>query len=384
MDTEFTDEQLAFQQSVRALARAELPAYATRAEERHGRDREVFTWAARHHLLGLNFPEEYGGAGADKVVSIIAAEELAYADAGLSGMLAGQSGVATEAIYRHGTDEQRKELLPRVFAGELVIGIAITEPDAGSNIAGTKTVATPDGDGYRLNGAKTFISYAGIADYIVVIARMPGTTGREGLTAFLVSTDQPGYQLAPPIRKLGQESSDTGEFVLVDAWAPQHAVIGEPGRAFTYVQETLTSGRIDYGARTVGVAQACFDEALSYAGNRAPFGRPILSYQATQFKLARMAMQIEAARALAYKAARAYDREPDSPATELYASICKLNSSEAARDVSWEALQIHGAYGYTAEFRISRLFRDARLFTLSEGTSEVQLMNIARLVGARA
>lgn len=377
MGAELSEEQIHLRETVRAAAARDLRPLASVAEADEEFPRQAFKWAADLGLLGINFPERYGGGGSTKLTSSVVIEELGYVNSGIAGALMSQSGVATEAILKHGTEEQRRRFLPATLAGEAVAAIAITEPDAGSDVASVRSTATRDGDGYRLNGAKMFCSNASLATYICVLARMRGTERHDGLTLFVVEVPADGLTIGPPVKKLGHRAADTGQFAMEDVRVPAAAIVGEPGKGMEYIAGSLASGRVDFAARSVGVARAAFDEAMRYARERHQFGRPIAAFQATKFKLARMAMMIEVGRAITHRAARAYD----TPDAVRLASMAKLHTAEAAQAVTWEALQIHGAYGYTREFHVEQLFRDARLFTLSEGTSEVQQLLIARSLG---
>lgn len=376
LDFSFSEDQLAFAETIRGAAERDLRPMADKAEETELCPMEVFPWAASLGILGLNFPPEYGGGGGDKVTSAMVVEALAYVNSGLAGTIMSQSGVATEALYQHGTEEQRQQYLPRTFAGELVAAISLTEPEAGSDLSSVATTATPDGDGYLLRGAKVFASNATIADYICVLARIAGSSGREGMTLFVLDTDNEGFIKGPHIKKLGHRSADTGQFTLDNAWVPASAIIGEIGLGLDYAKECLASGRIDFAARCIGVSRAAYDYARQYAQERKQFSKSINKFQVNKFKFARMATQLEAASTMTYKAASLYDQK--SPDAVQIASMAKLFTSEVAQMVTWESLQIHGAYGYTREYPIEQLFRDARLFTISEGTSEIQHIIIAK------
>ncbi|MGE0154330.1 MAG: acyl-CoA dehydrogenase family protein [Reyranellaceae bacterium] len=378
MDCSFTKEQLEIQDTIRRAAERDLAPLVKEAERTETCPLEVFKWAAAQGILGINFPTEYGGAGLDKVTSMLVIEELGRVNSGFAGSVMSQSGVATEAILRFGSEEQRRKYLPSTFKGEAIAGIAMTEPDTGSDISNLRTTAQPDGNGFRLNGAKIFASNATIASYMTIVARLPGTSGRNGISLFIVDTNNPGFKRASPIKKLGHRTQDTGQFTLEDAWVDSDCVIGELGKGLSYVQSVLTSGRLDYASRSNGVSQSAFEKAIKYAKERRTFGNPIAKYQAIRFKLARMAMDIEASRSLLLRAAWMYDQGMEM---EREASMAKLFSAEVAQRVTWESLQIHGAYGYTREFEIESLFRDARLFTISEGTSEMQQIMIARSLG---
>lgn len=375
MDLSYSAEQLQIREAVRRLAEGELRPLAQAAEANERPSREFFEWAGRHSLLGVNFPKEYGGQGLDKLTALIVVEELARINSGVAGSLMLQSGVTTEAILKHGTEAQKQRYLPATFRGKKIASIAITEPDTGSDIANLRTTAYPDGSGYRLRGSKVFASNATLADYLVVLARLPETTGRAGLTLFIVDGDNPGLKRGNPIKKLGHHSADTGQFALDDAHVDAEAIIGEVGQGLPYVQQSLTAGRLDFIARTIGVTQEAFDLAVRYAREREQFGRPVAKFQVIRFKLARMAMELAASRAMLHEAVWLYDT---GQPVEQAAAMAKLFTSEVAQRVTWESLQIHGAYGYTREFEIERLFRDARLFTIPEGTNEMLHILIAR------
>lgn len=375
MDLSLSAEQHQIRDAVRRLAERELRPMAAAAEAAEAPSRDYFAWAGRNGLLGINFPRECGGQGLDKLTAVLVVEELARVNSGIAGSLMLQSGVTTEAILRHGTQEQKERYLPATFRGEKIASLAITEPDTGSDIANLGTIAEPSGSGYRLRGAKVFCSNATLADYILVMARVPGTVGRSGLSLFIVDGDNPGLVRGKPIKKLGHRSADTGQFALDDAYVDASAIIGESGKGMKYVQQALTAGRLDFIARTIGVTQEAFEQARRYARERKQFGNPIAKLQAIRFKLARMAMELEACRGMLHKAAWLYDT---GESADQIVAMAKLFSAEVAQRVTWEALQIHGAYGYTREFEIERLFRDARLFSIPEGTNEILHVMIAR------
>src|ERR671928_1407038 len=327
-------------------------------------------------LFGLPFPEEYGGAGGDYFHLCIALEELARVDSSVAITLEAGVSLGAMPIYRFGTEEQKREWLPRLCAGEALGAFGLTEPDAGSDAGATRTTARLEDGHWVIDGSKIFITNAGtdITACVTITAR----TGDGEISNIVVENGAPGYTISPPMHKLGWRASDTRELSFEDCAVPEANLLGTRGRGFQQFLEILDGGRISVAAMGVGLAQGAYDLAYSYARERQQFGRPIAKFQAVQFRLADMATEIEAGRALVYKAAWLKDQGRDFG---LAAAQAKLYTGELSnRAVNW-ALQIHGGYGYMDEYPISRLYRDQKILEIGEGTNEVQRMVIARHLG---
>ncbi|HXF96834.1 MAG TPA: acyl-CoA dehydrogenase [Gemmatimonadales bacterium] len=347
-------------------------------------------------LLGIPWPEELGGAGMDYISYIIAIHELAKVDASHAITLSAHTTLGTSPIVDFGTEEQRRRFVPLLAAGKVLGGFGLTEPGAGSDAAGTRSVAVERGDHYVLNGSKIFITHAGVGEIFVVTARTdPHAPKTDGITAFIVTKDTvdleetrrvgighapdlpktPGVRAAKKEDKLGWRASDTRELVFQDAIVPRENVLGAPGNGFRQFLHTLDSGRIGLAALSLGIAEGALEECLGYTTQRKQFGRPIASFQGVHFALADMATEIEAAWHLVYHAAwlkqngLPYKRE---------AAMAKLYASELCMRVTTKAVQLHGGYGYTTEYPVERMMRDAKVCEIGEGTSEIQRIVIAR------
>lgn len=376
MEFGLTDEQRDIQRMTRDFADERLVSQAAQWDRDHGFPPEVLGELGELGLLGVCVSEEYGGAGADYLSFILVLEELSRADAGLGVTVAVNTSLGTIPILDFGTEEQKREWVPRLASGEVIGAYALTEPASGSDAASLSTSARKDGAGYRLNGAKQFITNAGFAGLFVVMARTgrPGS-GAGGITAFLVDAATDGLSLGREEEKLGLNSSSTRALTLEDVWVPEEARLGSEGEGFTVAMKTLDGGRIGIAAQAIGITQAAFEVATAYALERRQFGRPIAEFQAIRWKLADMDKDLEAARLLTYKAA--WLRMKGRPVTAAGARA-KLFASEMARRHTAEAVQILGGYGYTKEFPVERFYRDAKITEIYEGTSEVQRIVISR------
>jgi butyryl-CoA dehydrogenase len=377
IDFSLSDEQHMFQTAVRAFCDRELKPYAAEVDESGHLRREALAKMPDLGLLGLQVPEVYGGADFDSISVVIAMEEIARA--------CGSTGLSVEAhnelccapLVHWGTNAQKQRFLPRLTGGEVLGSIALTEPDAGSDLMGTRTRAVKDGDEWVINGSKAWITNASLAPVIVVLARTNPEAGTRGFSMILVETDRAGLEIAPPEKKMGTHASPAHGLTFSDVRVPLDNLLGDEGRGLYQTLATLDSGRIAVAALCVGLAQAAFDAAVSYAKARHTFGQRLADHEAIQFKLADMATAIEAARLLAYQAAWAKDQ--GQPYTKL-ASMAKLFASEMCEKVAFEALQIHGGYGYSREFPLERIYRDQRMMSIGEGTSEINRLVIARRV----
>lgn len=378
MNFEFTQEQQMLHKMIREFADEVV---APGADERDKTKRfpiEIMQQMADLNLLGLPFPEEYGGAGADTISFAIVVEELSRACASTGITYSAHISLGGAPIYLFGTEEQKRQYLPRLATGESLGAFGLTEPDAGSDAGGTRTTAVKDGDTWVLNGSKCFITNASYAKFLALTAVTDKDKGSHGITAFIVPTDAPGFSVIDNYEKLGLHSSNTTELVLDQVRVPDEQILGKRGEGLKQFLITLDGGRIGIGAMAVGIAQAAYDKALQYAKQRTAFGQSISKFQAIQFKLADMAMQIELARNMVYKAAWLKD---NGRRFTKEAAMAKLYASEIAMAATHQAIQIHGGYGYMREYQVERLFRDARLLEIGEGTSEILRMVIARQIG---
>jgi alkylation response protein AidB-like acyl-CoA dehydrogenase len=377
MEFELSPEQLEIRALARDFAEAEIEPHAAGWDREHTFPRELFGRLAALGLMGVCVPEELGGAGADFLSYVLVLEELSRGDAGIGVTVAVHTSAATLPIVNYGSDEQRAELVPPLARGERIGAFALTEAEAGSDAASLRTRAHPDGDGWRIGGAKQWITNGGEGGTIVLFAR-----SESGISCFAVDGDAEGLRVAREEEKLGLNSSSTVDLVLDDVYVPGERLIGEEGKGFHIAMATLDSGRIGIAAQAVGIAQAAYDVARAYALERRQFGRRIADFQAIQWKLADMATEIEAARLLVHRAARLRDTgEPHSEA----GAMAKLFASGVARRQTGEAIQVLGGYGYTKEFPVERYYRDAKITEIYEGTSEIQRLVIARsLLGLRS
>ncbi len=326
-------------------------------------------------LFGMLLPEEYGGSSMGQLGYAVALEEIASGDASCSTIMSVHTSVGAAPILTFGTPEQRKRFLPKMATGEWIGGFALTEPQAGSEASNLKTRATRDGDSYVINGAKQFITSAQTAKVIIVFAATDPSLGKKGITAFIVPTDTPGYVVSRLEDKLGLRASDTGQIIFDEMRIPADLRLGAEGEGYKIALANLEGGRIGIASQAVGIARAAFESAKVYAKDRSSFGKAILEHQAIAFSLADMKTQICAARQLVHHAA-ALKAAGRPCLTE--ASMAKLFASEMAEKVCSAALQIHGGYGYTTDYRVEQYYRDARICQIYEGTSEIQRMLIAR------
>ncbi len=329
-------------------------------------------------LLGITVPEEYGAAGVDAVSAAIGIEELGWGDGGTALNVAAHTGLGCAPIAMFGTEEQKKKYLPRAVSGEgKLIALALTEPGAGSDLQGIKTHAKLEGDEWVINGSKAWITNAGNADYVTTLARTDPAGGSHAMSMIIVPTDAPGLYVAPHEKKMGLGSSHAHGITYENVRVPGENLLGEQGHGLQQTLQTLDGGRISIGAISVGIAQAAFEEAVRYAKERQSFGTAISQHQALQWMLADAGTEIHAARLMIYHAA--WLKEEGKPFTKEGA-MAKLFATQMAERVAYHAIQIHGAYGYSREYPVERLYRDARAMTIGEGTSEVQRMVVARKV----
>ncbi|MEF8840915.1 MAG: acyl-CoA dehydrogenase family protein [Haloarculaceae archaeon] len=370
---DLTPEQEAVRETVRSFAVEEIRPVAREADREESFPEDVWDDLGRMDLLSLTVPEEYGGYDADGLTYAIVNEELAYGTLAVATAASVQS-LVTSCIAEFGSEAQREEWLPAMATGRPVGAFCLSEPEAGSNPAGMSTAARPDGDEYVLNGTKQWITNGERADVCIVFAKTdPGDPNT--ITQFLVPKDLPGVEVGKKERKLGLRASDTTTLTFDDVRIPEANRLTEVGRGLSAALEVLTGGRVAIAAQAVGVAQSALDEAVSYAEDREQFDRPISEFQTIRHKLADMGTRTQAGRLLTYDAARGLDE--GRPPTQA-ASMAKLFASEAAMDVTNEAIQIHGGYGYTTDFPVERMYRDAKITQIYEGTTEIQKKIIAR------
>jgi alkylation response protein AidB-like acyl-CoA dehydrogenase len=374
MDFSLTPEQGAIQALAREVAEAEIAPHAAAWDRDHTFPRELFTKLGELGLMGVCVPEELGGAGADFLSYILVLEELSRADAGVGVTVAVHTSAATLPIVAFGTEEQRQRFVPELAAGRVLGAFALTEAGSGSDAGALRSAATPDGDGWRLSGAKQWITNGSHAGTFLVFARTdPSLDGARGVSAFLLDGDD--IEVTREEEKLGLNSSSTANITFEGAFVGRDRLLHEENRGFTVAMATLDGGRIGIAAQAVGIAQAAYDAARAYALERHQFGTRIADFQAIQFKLADMATEIAAARLLTYRAA--WLKQHGLPHTTEGAQA-KLFASSVARRQTGEAIQVLGGYGYTKEFPVERYYRDAKITEIYEGTSEIQRIVIAR------
>ena len=376
MNFDLTDEQRMWQKSVHDFVSKEVRPKAHEVDVK-----SEFNWDATRKmgplgLLGLNVPEQYGGSGVDAVSAAIAIEELGWACGSTALAIAAHNGLGISPIVLFASEELKQKWLPLVASGKGKLGsLALTEPNTGSDLQGVKTRAIKDGDTWLINGAKMWTTNASIAEYIITLVQTAPGGGSRSLSMILVPTDTPGLTIGPAEKKMGLHGSPTHAVTYENVRVPLSNLIGEEGRGLQQTLITLDGGRISIGAISVGLAQAAFEHALNYAKERQAFGQPIASFEAIQWMLADAATEIEAARMMVYRAA--WLKQEDRPYTKE-AAMGKMFATEMAERVCRNAIQIHGGYGYSSEYPVERIYRDARLMTIGEGTSEVQRMVIAR------
>jgi len=381
MDFTLSSEQLAIKEMVRSFAEKEIEPFAHENDLESKFPIETFKKMGELGLLGIPFPEEYGGIGADTISYCLAVEEIGRACGGTGLSFAATTSLGASPIYYFGTEEQKQKFLKPMASGQTLGAFGLTEPNAGSDAGGTQTKATDNGDTVILNGEKCWITNASYSNTIICTAYSSiNENGKKLVSAYIVPTNTPGLSISEPYDKMGVRASNTTQIVLNDVEIPKENILGDSSKGFGQFLYTLDGGRISIAALAVGIAQSAFEKALAYAKERKQFGKSISNFQAIQFKLADMAMGVELARNMVHKAA--WLKDNDKPFGKE-AAFAKLYASEMASKVANEALQIHGGYGYMKEYGIERLVRDAKLLEIGEGTSEIQRMVIARHLGCR-
>jgi len=376
MDFELNEDQQMIRQMVRDFAEEKVRPGVLKRDEEGRFITELLPGLAELGLLGMASPEQYGGSGLDMVSTAVAIEELARVCASTAVTVAVTNGVCQEPILRFGNDEQKKKFLPPLAKGEHLGGFALTEPGAGSDAAAIKTRAVRQGDHYILDGAKAWITNTHAGKVFVVIAVTDPGKGAKGISGFIVTSDTPGFHFLPEEKKMGLRASVTSGISFEECRVPAENRLGEEGIGLKVALATLEVSRIGIAAQAVGIAQGAFEEAVKHSKVRETFGRPICEHEAVQVMLAESATAIEGARLMTYRAAALKDAK--GPGQAQASSMAKLFASEIAKDVCDKAVQIHGAYGYSREYPVERFYRDVRVTTIYEGTSEIQRMVIAR------
>jgi alkylation response protein AidB-like acyl-CoA dehydrogenase len=377
MHFDLTDEQRMTREMVRDFAEKEVEPSAQRRDHSGEFSWEIMEKMGPLGLLGLPIPEEYGGAGADTVCYVIAIEELARVCGSTAITVAAHTSLGTYPLYLFGTEDQRRRFLPPLVQGQSLAAFALTEPQAGSDARAIRTRAVLDGNEWVIDGQKVFITNGAVAETLVVSARTDACQGSHGISNIIVTRGAPGFRPGRSEEKMGLRSSVTSELFFENCRVPEENLLGKPGDGFRQCLATLDGGRISIGAMALGLAQGAYERARAYASERVQFGQPIAKFQAIQWMLADMATEIDAARLLVYRAAW---RKDSGHRFTREAAMAKLYASEVAERVCFNSIQIHGGYGYMKEYDVERMYRDQRLCTIGEGTSEIQRLVIARQI----
>jgi len=376
MDFRLNDDQKMLRDSVRRIAESEFGPRAAEIDETEKFPREAFRTLAENGLMGIQIPEEYGGAGAGMLSLILTVEEVARVCASTSVILTTQA-LASDPLLIGGTEEQKKKYLYRLASGERLGACAITEPGAGSDVSGMKTTAKKVNGGYVLTGSKIFITNAGESDIITVLAYTDKEKGSKGISMFIVEKEDQGFIVGRQEHKMGIHGSDTRELTFEDLFVPEDRLLGKEGDGFKILMATLNYTRPAVGAQALGIAQGALDQTIRYSKERVQFGKPLASFQGLQWMMAEMALGVETARTMIYRAAATIDDEPDSPDIPKLSSMAKWYASDVAMKVTTDAVQIFGGYGYSREYPVERMMRDAKITQIYEGTNQVQRMIIA-------
>ena len=375
MDFELTQDQLSVRDMVRDFANREIAPNGVVWDREQRFPGELFGQLGELGLLGVLVPEEFGGSGLGYVEYVLILEEIGAADGGVGLGVAAHNSLCTNHLYLFGSDGLKSRYMRKLASGEWIGAWGLTEAEAGSDAGGTRTTAVRDGDEWILNGSKNFITHATVGSAAVVVARTSKEAGHHGISAFFVPFDRPGVGPGKKEDKLGMRCSDTSSLIFEDCRVPADHLLGNEGEGFVQAMKVLDGGRISIAALSLGIARGALDASVEYAEVRHQFGKPISSFQLIRAKLADMATEIAAARLLTMRAAALKDR---GQSVTLESSMAKVYASETAVKVGEEAVQIHGGYGYTTDYPVERAWRDAKLCTIGEGTSEIQRMVIAR------
>jgi alkylation response protein AidB-like acyl-CoA dehydrogenase len=372
---ELTENQTLIRDTIRDFAQNKIKPKVMEWDEAQTFPMEIFKELGELGFMGIIFPEEYGGAGLGYVEFVIIIEELGIVDPSISLSVAAHNGLCTNHIYRFGNEEQKKKYLPDLVSGRKIGAWGLTESSSGSDAAAMKSIAEKKGNKYILNGSKTFITHGGSGETAVVTAITNKEAGKKGISAFILEKGMPGFIAGKKENKLGMRASETVQLTFENCEVPEENLLGEEGMGFINAMQILEGGRISIAAVSLGVAQGCLNASLKYSQERVQFGKPLSAFQATQFKLAEMKTNIEAARLLTMRAAKMKD---DGLPNIREAAMAKLFASEIAEKASSEAVQIYGGYGYVKDYPVEKYYRDVKLLTIGEGTSEIQRIVIAR------
>jgi alkylation response protein AidB-like acyl-CoA dehydrogenase len=376
VDFSFTEDQQLLRRSVRAFAESEIGPHVMAFDEAQEFPHALVKMAAAQGYYGVLFPEDLGGAGLGYVEYVIVVEELSRVDGSIGISVAAHNSLCTNHVFACGDDAQRKKYVPRLASGDWIGAWSLTEPTAGSDAGGTKTKAVQKpGGGWILNGSKTFTTHGSVGDLTIVFAVTDPDREKKGISAFAIEKGTPGFRAGKKENKMGLRASDTAEVVMEDCAVPNEAMVGARGEGFVDAMKILDGGRISIAALALGMARGAYDAALAYSKQRHQFGKPIAEFQAVQHMLAEMATRLDAASLLVYRAAWMKDR---GQTTTLESSMAKLYASEIGVYVADRALQIFGGYGYVKDFPVEKFYRDMKLCTIGEGTSEIQRLVIAR------
>jgi alkylation response protein AidB-like acyl-CoA dehydrogenase len=375
VDFDFTEDQKMLKQTVRDFAEKEIAPTVMEFDEKQEFPFEIMKKAGELGLMGIMFPEEYGGAGLGYVEYALAVDELSRVDGSVGIAIAAHNGLCGGHLYLAGNEDQKQRYLAPLARGEKIGGWSLTEPTAGSDAGGTKTVATQDGGDWILNGAKTFTTHGSVGDIIVVFGVTDKDKGKKGISAFVIEQGHPGFRPGKIENKMGLRASDTAEVIMEDCRVPNTQLVGERGAGFVDAMKILDGGRISIAALALGMARGAYEAALKYSTQREQFERPIAHFQAVQFMLADMATKIEAASLLTYRSAWMKDQGMN---VTKESAMAKLFASEIGVEVADKALQVFGGYGFVKDFPVEKYYRDMKLCTIGEGTSEIQRLVIAR------
>ncbi|MDD3348014.1 acyl-CoA dehydrogenase [Oscillibacter sp.] len=381
MDFYLTNEEKMLQKMYREFAETEVKPLAEEIDEEERFPMETVEKMAKLGMMGIPFPKKYGGAGGTNMAYALAVEELAKTCGTTSVIVCAHTSLCSYPIYAFGTEEQKMKYLPDLLSGRKIGAFGLTEPNAGSDASGQQTVAELVDDHYVLNGTKCFITNGTVAETFVVFAMTDKHAGNHGITAFIVEKDFPGFSVGKHEKKMGIRGSSTCDLIMEDCIVPKENLLGKEGKGFKVAMGTLDGGRVGVAAQALGIGEGAINEAVKYTQERVQFGKRLSQFQNTQFQLADMKTRADAAQMLVYRAAFAKDQ--GDPQTGYYSSMAKLFAAEMASDVTRRAVQLFGGYGYTREYPVERMMRDAKITEIYEGTSEVQRMVISRDMGVK-
>ena len=380
MDFHLSKEHEMLRKMYREFAQNEVKPLAEEIDEEERFPEETVKKMAKLGMMGIYFPKEYGGAGADVLAYSMAVEELAKVCGTTAVVVSAHTSLCCAPIFENGTEEQKKKYLPKLCSGEWIGAFGLTEPNAGTDASGQQTTAVLEGDHYVLNGSKIFITNAGFANVFIVFAMTDPKAGNHGISAFIVERDFPGFSIGKHEKKMGIRGSSTCELIMEDCIVPKENLLGKEGKGFKIAMQTLDGGRIGIASQALGLGEGAVNEAVKYTQERVQFGRRLSQFQNTQFQLADMHTRMQAAQYLVYAAAMKKQLHEDY---SMDASMAKLFAAEAASDVTRRAVQLFGGYGYTREYPVERMMRDAKITEIYEGTSEVQRMVISSHLGVK-